>query len=81
MRFCEMDVSQRQNQRLCRELGVEAVPTFQFYKFVREGNGESGVGVLDEVVGPTQVGKVRQRVLDIVCGGFDSGDYVFEKVP
>lgn len=78
VRFCEMDVTERQNQRLCRDLGVEAVPAFQFYVFRNQGR-EQGVGVLDEVVGPRNVGVVRRKVDEYSKGGFDIGEYVFEE--
>lgn len=77
VRFCEMDVSERANQGLGRRLGVEAVPAFRFYVF-RNGGEEEGVGVLDEVVGPRNVGVVREKVLEYSSVAFDVGDYDFE---
>lgn len=77
VRFCEMDVTDRENQTLCRELGVDAVPMFQFYKF-RPGGREPGVGVLDQVVGPREVPRVREMVGEFSSDGFDIEDYVFE---
>lgn len=76
--FCEMDVSEAQNHRLCRELGVNAVPMFQFYKFRAGAEGRGAVGLLDQVVGPTQVGRVREMVGTFASDAFDIEDYVFE---
>lgn len=75
VRFFEMDVSHRDTQTLCRDLGVAAVPAFHFYAF-RDGK-DSGVGCLDTVVGPTNVAKVRQRVSEYSSKDFDIAEYSF----
>eukprot|EP00177_Eucheuma_denticulatum_P008421 GFKZ01015311.1.p4 GENE.GFKZ01015311.1~~GFKZ01015311.1.p4 ORF type:complete len:166 (-),score=25.94 GFKZ01015311.1:432-929(-) len=79
VRFCEMDVTEGETGRLGRQLGVDFVPMWQFYKF-REGGGGGGrgVGVLEEVVGPREVGTVREKVLEFAREGFDMDQYVFE---
>eukprot|EP00178_Gracilaria_changii_P016935 TRINITY_DN48519_c0_g1_i1.p1 TRINITY_DN48519_c0_g1~~TRINITY_DN48519_c0_g1_i1.p1 ORF type:complete len:165 (-),score=18.08 TRINITY_DN48519_c0_g1_i1:413-907(-) len=77
VRFCEMDVSERQNQLLGKRLGINAVPTFQFYTFKNDGP-QNGVGVLEEFVGPRTVGQVRERVAHYLEDGVDLDDYVFE---
>ncbi|CAN8073298.1 unnamed protein product [Agarophyton chilense] len=77
VRFCEMDVSERENQLLGKRLGIDAVPAFQFYAFKKDGRQDS-VGVLDEFVGPRTVGKVRERVAQYVEGDLDLDDYIFE---
>lgn len=77
VRFCEMDVSERQNQKLGQSLGVNAVPSFQLYAFKKDGKG-GGVGVLDEMVGPRMVGKVKEKLAHYLSDGFKLEDYVFE---
>lgn len=75
VRFCEMDVSQRDNQRLGQRLGVNQVPKFQICTFV---GGDAVVGVLDELVGPRMVGKVKEKLALYLSEGFSLDDYVLE---
>lgn len=72
-----MDVSERDNQLLGQRLGVEAVPAFQFYAF-KKSHDSSGVGVLDEFVGPRTVPRVRERLNQYLDGGLDLDEYDFE---
>lgn len=80
--FLHLDVDAAGTAPLCRDLGVSAVPAFHFYSFrdAEEGDGEGqegGVGCLDTLVGPSRVGRVRERVMEFTSGDFDIGDFVF----
>ena len=73
--FFEMDVANRATSALCRDLGVAAVPAFHIYGF---SDGEDrGVGCLDEVVGPSNVGKVKQRITEFSSTDFDMSTFAF----
>lgn len=76
--FFEMDVLARENQRLCRDMGVAAVPMVRFYRFLP--GVDADVGCLDEVVvGPRNVAKkVRERCEEFAGEAFDIEQYVFE---
>lgn len=77
VRFFEMDVSERDNQLLGKRLGVEAVPAFQFYAF-KKSPQHSGVGVLEEFVGPRTVPRVRERLAHYLDDGLNMDEYDFE---
>lgn len=76
-RFFEMDVSERENKLLGQRLGVDTVPAFQFYTF-KQSPQDSGVGMLDEFVGPKIVDTVRERLAHYVKHGLNLDDYDFE---
>lgn len=70
-------MSEQQNQGLGQRLGVNAVPAFQVYTF-KADKGTGSVGMLDEVVGPRKVGKIREKLSMYLSDGFNIDDYVFE---
>jgi hypothetical protein len=69
--FYEVDVKDAGVRDVCRELGVESVPSWRVFASCESG----AVYEVDEVVGPRAVGRVAEVVDRLVEGGFDIGDF------
>jgi hypothetical protein len=82
----EVDVADPELHALCLSLGVDAVPMWQVFvrgrsATVRDGadgrcaDGAGDVVEVDRIVGPRNVGLIRQSVVDLAIHGFDSSLY------
>lgn len=77
VKFFEVDVSDAQNHDIGQRFGVDAVPSFQLFGFVR-GAGTGAFGVLDELKGARVVSEVRRKLLHYSSSEFDLDDFVFD---
>lgn len=79
VQFYEVNVSSGNMQQLGQYLGVQAVPKFQIYAYKAadvEAGWPGGFGIIEELMGPRVIAKLRDSLLHRSSHQFDLQNYV-----